>query len=143
MEKKKGEENCWITTGDGDSYSDFWGLIYLKEDDMPHWQEIVLEKIRSVKDQKVMEYVKRKPYITIGALFFRGWGITQDDFDLFVNDVCAEFGDVKPVLCELDFGKKRKRNIISIRFAQSSIQDCFSKSKNAQLRLQSYLHRIK
>jgi hypothetical protein len=103
----------------------------------------VLEKIRSVKDQKVMEYVKRKPYITIGALFFRGWGITQDDFDHFVNDVCAEFGDVKPVLCELDFGRKRKRNIISIRFAQGSIQDCFSKSKNAQLRLQSYLHRIK
>ncbi len=133
----------WITTGDGDSYSEFWGLIYLKEDDMPHWQEMVLEKIRSVKDQKVMEYVERKPYITIGALFFRGWGITQDDFDHFVNDVCAEFGDVKPVLCELDFGRKRKRNIISIRFAQGSIQDCFSKSKNAQLRLQSYLHRIK
>lgn len=98
----------WIKTEDGDSYSDFWGLIYLNEDDMAHWQEMVLEKIRSVKSQKVMEYAKRNPYITIGALFFRGWGITQDDFDHFVNDVCAEFGDIKPVLCELDFGKKRK-----------------------------------
>ena len=109
----------WIKTEDGDSYSDFWGLIYLNEDDMAHWQKMVLEKIRSVKSQKVMEYAKRNPYITIGALFFRGWGITQDDFDHFVNDVCAEFGDIKPVLCELDFGKKRKRNIISISFASS------------------------
>lgn len=54
----------WIKTEDGDSYSDFWGLIYLNEDDMAHWQEMVLEKIRSVKSQKVMEYAKRNPYIT-------------------------------------------------------------------------------
>ena len=32
----------WIKTEDGDSYSDFWGLIYLNEDDMAHWQEMVL-----------------------------------------------------------------------------------------------------
>ena len=30
----------WIKTEDGDSYSDFWGLIYLNEDDMAHWQGI-------------------------------------------------------------------------------------------------------
>ena len=133
----------WIKTEDGDSYSDFWGLIYLNEDDMAHWQEVVMENIRSVKSQKVMDYAKRNPYITISALFYRGWCVSMEDYDLFIKDVCTELWDVKPVLCELDFGKKRKRNIISIRFAPGSIQDCFSKSKNAQLRQQSFLHQIK
>ena len=49
----------WITTGDGDSYSEFRGLLYLSEDDMTRWQDVVLEKIRSVKSEKLQEYVKR------------------------------------------------------------------------------------
>ena len=106
----------WIKTEDGDSYSDFWGLIYLNEDDMAHWQEVVMESIRSVKSQKVMDYAKRNPYITISALFYRGWGVSMEDYDLFVRDVCAELWDVKPVLCELDFGKKRKRNISEFNY---------------------------
>ena len=32
----------WIKTEDGDSYSDFWGLIYLNEDDIAHWQKVVI-----------------------------------------------------------------------------------------------------
>ncbi len=143
MEKKKDDLNCWISTEDGDSYSEFRGLLYLSEDDMTHWQDVVLEKIRSVKSEKLQEYVKRNTYITITALFYRGWGISQGDYDLFVNDACAELWDAQPVLCKLDLGKKRKRNIISIGFAPGSIQDWLSKSKNAQLRLQSFLHRIK
>lgn len=143
MEKKKGDENSWIITEDGNSYSEFRGLLYLSEDDMAHWQDVVLEKIRSVKSEKLQEYVKRNPYMTIAGLFYRGWGITQDDYDLFVNDACAEFWDVQPVLCKLDLGKKRKRNIISIGFAPGSVQDWLSQRKNAQLRLRSFLHRIK
>ena len=100
------------------------------------------EKIRAVKSEKLQEYVKRNPFITIAALFYRGWEISQEDYDLFVNDACAELWDVKPVLCKLDLGKKRKRNIISIGLASGSIQDWLSKSKNAELRLQSFLHRI-
>ena len=43
------------------------------------------------------------------------------------------------LLCDMDLGKKRKRDIISISFASGSIQDCFSKTKRADLRLQSIL----
>ena len=129
----------WLTIGDDKSYSAVRGWIHLKEDDMPHWQALVLDNIKAIKNQKMIEYVERNPYITIGALFFRGWNIKQEDFDLFVKEVCAELGAVKPVLCDIDFGKKRKRNIISISFASGSIQDCFSKRKRAELRLQSIL----
>jgi len=129
----------WLTTGDDKSYSEVRGWIHLKEDDMSHWQALVLDNIRAIKNQKMIEYVERNPYITIGALFFRGWNIKQEDFDLFVKEVCAELGDVKPILCDMDLGKKRKRNIISISFASGSIQDCFSKTKRADLRLQSIL----
>lgn len=142
MERKKGDVNCWIITEDGDFYSEFRGLLYLSEDDMTHWQQVVLEKIKSIKNEKLMEYVKSRPFVTIAALFYRGWGISQEDYDLFVNDACAELWDAQPVLCKLDLGKKRKRNIISITFASGSIQDWLSKRKNAQLRLQSFLHRI-
>jgi len=143
MEKKKDNVNCWIISEDGDSYTEFRGLLYLSEEEMAHWQDVVLNRIRSVKSKKVMEYVNRNPYITIAALFYRGWEISQEDYDLFVNVACAEFWDAKPVLCKLDLGKKRKRNIISIGFAPGSIQDWLSKNKNAQLRQQSFLHRMK
>ena len=131
--------NNWITTGDDKSYSEVRGWFHLKEEDMSHWQALVLDNIRVIKNHKMMEYVEKNPYITIGALFFRGWNIKQEDFDQFVKDVCAELGDVKPVLCDIDLGKKRKRNIISISFASGSILDCFSKRKRADLRLQSIL----
>ena len=131
--------NNWITTGDDKSYSEVRGWFHLKEEDMSYWQALVLDNIRVIKNHKMMEYVEKNPYITIGALFFRGWNIKQEDFDQFVKDVCAELGDVKPVLCDIDLGKKRKRNIISISFASGSIQDCFSKRKRAELRLQSIL----
>lgn len=131
----------WIITGDEKSYSEVRGLLYLSEEDMTHWQALVLDNIKAVKSQEVMEYIKRNPYITIGAFFFRGWNIKQEVFNLFVNDVCTEFGDVKPVLCDMDLGKKRKRNIISISFAPGSIQDFFSKSKRTELRLQSIFSR--
>ena len=78
-------KNNWIITGDGDSYSEFRGLLYLSEEDMSRWQDVVLEKIRSVKSEKLQEYVKRNPYITIAALFYRGWEISQEDYDHFVN----------------------------------------------------------
>ncbi len=39
-----------------------------------------------------MEYVNRNPYITIAALFYRGWEISQEDYDLFVNVACESFG---------------------------------------------------
>ena len=129
----------WLTIGDDKSYSAVRGWIHLKEDDMPHWQALVLDNIKAIKNQKMIEYVERNPYITIGALFFHGWNIKQEDFDLFVKEVCVELGDVKPVLCDIDLTKKRKRNIISISFASGSIQDFFSKSKRAELRLQSIL----
>ena len=129
----------WLTIGDDKSYSAVRGWIHLKEDDMPHWQALVLDNIKAIKNQKMIEYVERNPYITIGALFFHGWNIKQEDFDLFVKEVCAELGAVKPVLCDIDLGKKRKRNIISISFASGSIQDCFSKRKRAELRQQSIL----
>ena len=129
----------WLTIRDDKSYSAVRGWIHLKENDMPHWQALVLDNIRAIKNQKMIEYVERNPYITIGALFFRGWNIKQENFDLFVKEVCAELGDVKPVLCDIDLAKKRKRNIISISFASGSIQDFFSKSKRAELRLQSIL----
>lgn len=143
MEKKKDNVNCWIISEDGDSYTEFRGLLYLSEEEMAHWQDVVLNRIRSVKSKKVMEYVNRNPYITIAALFYRGWEISQEDYDLFVNVACAELWDAKPVLCKLDLGKKGKRNIISIGFAPGSIQDWLSKNKNAQLRQQSFLHRMK
>ena len=139
--RKEGE--FWIITENGDSYSEFRGLLYLSEEDLAHWQDVVLEKIRAVKSEKLQEYVKRNPYITIAALFYRGWGVTQEDYDFLVNVACVEFWDAKPVLCKLDLGKKRRRNIICIGFAPGSILDWFSKNKNAKLRLQSFLHRIK
>lgn len=138
----KDNVNCWICTEGGDSFSEFRGFLYLSDDDMAHWQDLVLGKIRSIKSEKLKAYVKRNPYITIAALFYRGWGISQEDFDLFVNDACAELWNVQPVLCKLDLGKKRKRNIICIGFAPSSIQDWLSKNRNARLRQQSFLHRI-
>ena len=135
--------NNWITIGDDKSYSEVRGWFHLKEEDMSHWQALVLDNIRAIKNQKMIEYVEKNPFITIGALFYHGWNIKQEDFDLFVKDVCTELGDVKPVLCDIDLGKKRKRNIICIGFAPGSIQDWLSKNKNAKLRLQSFLHRIK
>ena len=129
--------NNWITTGDDKSYSEVRGWIYLKEEEISHWQALVLDNIKAIKNRKMTEYVARNPYITIGALFFRGWNIKQEDFDLFVKEVCAELGAVKPVLCDIELGKRRKRNIISISFASGSIQDCFSKTKRAELRQQS------
>ena len=129
--------NNWITIGDDKSYSEVRGWFHLKEEDMSHWQASVLDNIRAIKNQKMIEYVEKNPFITIGALFYHGWNIKQEDFDLFVKDVCAELGAVKPVLCDIELGKRRKRNIISICFASGSIQDCFSKTKRAELRLQS------
>lgn len=127
----------WITTGDENSYLEVRGLLYLSEEEMEHWQTLALDNIRAFKSQEVMEYIKRNPYITIGALFFRGCSIKHEDFEIFVEDVCVEFGDVKPVSCTLDLGNKRKRNIISITFASGSIQDFFSKTKRDELRLLS------
>lgn len=141
--KEKVDGNCWIISENGESFSEFRGILYLSEEDMTHWQDVVLEKIRSVKSEKLLEYVKRNPYITITALFYRGWGISQEDYDLFVNDACAELWEAKPVLCKLDLAKKRKRNILCIGFAPGSILDWLSKNKNAQLRQQSFLHRLK
>ncbi len=52
MEKKKDNVNCWIISEDGDSYTEFRGLLYLSEEEMAHWQDVVLNRIRSVKVRK-------------------------------------------------------------------------------------------
>jgi len=120
----------WIELGDEAFDSDVMGCAYLKDDEMPNWQEVVLEKIRAAKkSQKLLEHVKDNPYISVGALFYKGWKITDEIFNQFVEDVCVEFGEVKPVLCKLDQSNKRSPNVITINFCRGSIFEELSKNE--------------
>ena len=132
----------WILLGDEAFDSDVMGFAYLKDDEMPNWQEVVLEKIRSAKkSQKLLEHVKENPYISVGALFYKGWKITDEIFNQFVEDVCVEFGDVKPVLCNLDQSNKRSPNVIIINFYRGSIFEELSKDGTKSNKKKKNLYR--
>ena len=68
--------NNWITIGDNKSYSEVRGWFHLKEEDMSHWQALVLDNIRAIKNQKMIEYVRHyasisgfgRVYITSGEV---------------------------------------------------------------------------
>lgn len=67
--------NNWITIGDDKSYSEVRGWFHLKEEDMSHWQALVLDNIRAIKNQKMIEYVEKNPFIIPKSLATRSYSL--------------------------------------------------------------------
>lgn len=126
--------NNWIEMGDaalkaGESPI---GMLWLKSEDMANWREIALFRIKAVLSDQLLDFAKANPYITIGALFSRRYGVTQEEFDQFVNDVVALFEGSIPHLCSLDYGRSPRRNVIMVNFSNTTL--CEIKKKKDELR---------
>jgi len=126
--------NNWIEMGDaalkaGESPI---GMLWLKSEDMANWREIALFRIKAVLSDQLLDFAKANPYITIGALFSRRYGVTQEEFDKFVNDVVALFEGSIPHLCSLDYGRSPRRNVIMVNFSNTTL--CEIKKKKDELR---------
>ena len=70
--------NNWITIGDDKSYSEVRGWFHLKEEDMSHWQALVLDNIRAIKNQKMIEYVEKNPFIIPKSLATRSYSLVEE-----------------------------------------------------------------
>ena len=118
-------DNNWIENGDAafDTGEYPMGFLSLKGEEMANWHEIVLSRIKVARSERLLEFVKDKPYITIGALFSRRYGVTHKEFDLFVHDVVSLFDGCIPHLCSMDFGRSNKRNMISVNFSRMTLHD--------------------
>ena len=126
--------NNWIEMGDaalkaGESPI---GMLWLKSEDMANWREIALFRIKAVLSDQLLDFAKANPYITIGALFSRRYGVTQEEFDKFVNDVVALFEGGIPHLCSLDYDRSPRRNVIMVNFSNTTL--CEIKKKKDELR---------
>lgn len=131
-------ENNWIEHGARalDLDEKPYGLMKLSHEEMANWHEVALCKIKAVMSDKLLDYTKANPYISIGALFSKRYGITQKDFDQFVNEVVALFEGSIPICCSLDYCKSIKRNMITVNFSKMKLIDCFK--SNDELRKLSY-----
>ena len=128
-------DNNWIENGDAALNTGMCpvGWLWLSSDDMANWHEIAISRIRAVLSEKLLEYVKANPHVTIGALFCKRYGVTQEDFDHFVNEVLSLFGEsIIPHLHPLDFGRSPRRNMISINFSKTTFAEL--KMRNDELR---------
>ena len=108
--------NNWIEKGDAalEAGEAPFGMIWLKSEEMADWREIALARIQAVLSDRLLDFAKANPFITIGALFSRRYGVTQDEFDQFVNDVVELFEGGIPHLCSVDYGRSPRRNMIMV-----------------------------
>ena len=130
--------NNWIEMGDaalkaGESPI---GMLWLKSEDMANWREIALFRIKAVLSDQLLDFAKANPYITIGALFSRRYGVTQEEFDKFVNDVVALFEGSIPHLCSLDYGRSPRRNVIMVNFSNTTLGEIRKKKDELRKRYQ-------
>lgn len=130
--------NNWIEMGDaalkaGESPI---GMLWLKSEDMANWREIALFRIKAVLSDQLLDFAKANPYITIGALFSRRYGVTQEEFDKFVNDVVALFEGGIPHLCSLDYGPSPRRNMIIVNFSNTTLGEIRKKKDELRKRYQ-------
>ena len=130
--------NNWIEMGDaalkaGESPI---GMLWLKSEDMANWREIALFRIKAVLSDQLLDFAKANPYITIGALFSRRYGVTQEEFDKFVNDVAALFEGSIPHLCSLDYGRSHRRNMIMVNFSKTTLDEIRKKKDELRKRIQ-------
>jgi hypothetical protein len=118
-------DNNWIEKGDAAFETGDYpmGFLRLKGEEMANWHEIALSRIKVVRTEKLLEFAKDNPYITIGALFSRRYGVTQKEFDFFVHDIVSLFEGCIPHLCSIDYGRSPKRNMISINFSRMTLHD--------------------
>jgi len=112
------------------------GMLWLKSEDMANWREIALFRIKAVLSDQLLDFAKANPYITIGALFSRRYGVTQEEFDKFVNDVVALFEGSIPHLCSLDYGRSPRRNMIMVNFSKTTLDEIRKKKDELRKRNQ-------
>jgi len=117
--------NNWIEKGDAalEAGESPIGMLWLKSEEMPNWRAIALTRIQTVLSDRLLEFAKANPYITIGALFGRRYGVPQEEFDQFVNDVAALFEGSIPHLCSLDYGRSPRRNMIMVNFSNTTLDE--------------------
>ena len=130
--------NNWIEMGDaalkaGESPI---GMLWLKSEDMANWREIALFRIKAVLSDQLLDFAKANPFITIGALFSRRYGVTQDEFDQFVNDVVELFEGGIPHLCSVDYGRSPRRNMIMVNFSKTTLDEIRKKKDELRKRYQ-------
>lgn len=130
--------NNWIEMGDAtlEAGESPIGMLWLKSEDMANWREIALSRIKAVSNDRLLDFAKANPYITIGALFSRRYGITQEEFDKFVNDVVALFEGGIPHLCSLDYGRSPRRNMIIVNFSNTTLGEIRKKKDELRKRYQ-------
>ena len=113
-----------------------FGMIWLKSEEMANWREIALDRIQAVLSDRLLDFAKANPYITIGALFSRRYGVTQDEFDQFVNDVVELFEGGIPHLCSVDYGRSPRRNMIMVNFSKTTLDEIRKKKDELRKRNQ-------
>ena len=130
--------NNWIEMGDAalEAGESPIGMLWLKSEDMANWREIALSRIKAVSNDRLLDFAMANPYITIGALFSRRYGITQEEFDKFVNDVVALFEGGIPHLCSLDYGRSPRRNVIMVNFLNMTLGEIRKKKDELRKRYQ-------
>ncbi len=130
--------NNWIEKGDAalEAGESPIGMLWLKSEDMANWREIALFRIKAVLSDQLLDFAKANPYITIGALFSRRYGVTQEEFDKFVNDVVALFEGSIPHLCSLDYGRSPRRNVIMVNFSNTTLGEIRKKKDELRKRYQ-------
>jgi hypothetical protein len=130
--------NNWIEKGyaalEGDETP--YGMLWLKSEEMANWREIALSRIKAVLCDRILDFAKANPYITIGALFSRRYGVTKNEFNMFVNDVVALFEGGIPHLCSLDYGRSPKRNMVIVNFSKTTLSELMKKKDELRKRYQ-------
>ena len=130
--------NNWIEKGyaalEGDETP--YGMLWLKSEEMANWREITLARIQAVLSDRLLDFAKANPYITIMALFSRRYGVTQEEFNQFVDDVVALFEGSIPHLCSLDYGRSPRRNMIMVNFSKTTLVEIRKKKDELRKRYQ-------
>jgi hypothetical protein len=124
--------NNWIEKGDTafEAGESPFGMLCLKCEDMANWREMAMSRIKAVLSDRLLDFVKANPYITIGALFSRCYGVTQGEFNQFVDDVVALFEGSIPHLCSLDYGRSPRRNMIIVNFSKTTLSKILKKKND-------------
>ena len=96
------------------------GKIDFSQDEIPHWKEIALERIKAAKSERLSNIAKEGGMVDISGKFCAENNISQADFDDFCNQV-AQLFEVKIRDKNLDLYKitktyQQKVNLIDIVF---------------------------
>ena len=105
----------WIVLGDAALENADWtlGVIDFTQSEIANWKNIVLERIKAAKTERITQFAKEEGIIGISGLFYVKNKISQSDFDDFCNQV-AELFEVELLQCHLSSSRRREDNKIFI-----------------------------